>query len=385
MTGPHLIAVFGWALAAIALAGSLYALGAALVALWHLGPTAARRSRTEAVTLLKPLHGAEPRLLENLSSFLALDHAGPVQILFGAHRRDDPALEAVRALRAAHPDKRIDLVIDATQHGANGKIANLINMIGRAAHPVLVISDSDIAVAPDYLTRVLAALDAPGVGAVTCAYRGRGDAGFWSRMAAAGIDWQLLPGILFGVRMRLATPCMGSTIALSAQTLTAIGGFGAFADTLADDYATGEAVRGLGLKVAVPPMLVTHASADAGFAEFWRHEVRWGATILGVAPGRYVANVIAMPLPLALLAIPFAPGAGALATLAALIARTILAAAVGRASGAHPLSLLWLPVRDFLTFAAFLASFFARSVAWRDASLVIRRDGLIASGTETAQ
>jgi ceramide glucosyltransferase len=383
MSGPHLIAAFGWALAMIAFAGAFYALAASALVRWHLGAKTPGQPRTEAVTLLKPLYGDEPRLLENLSSFLALDHAGPVQVLFGAHRRDDPALAAVATLRATHPDRRIDLVVDATPHGANGKIANLINMAGHAAHPVLVISDSDIAVAPDYLTRVLAALDAPGVGAVTCAYRGRGDAGFWSRMGAAGIDWQLLPGILFGVRMRLAAPCMGSTIALSARTLAAIGGFAAFADTLADDYAIGEAVRAHGLKVAVPPMLVTHAGADAGFSEFWHHEVRWGATILGVAPGRYFANVIAMPLPLALLAIPLAPGPGALATLTALVARVVLAAAIGRAARARPLSLVWLPVRDILTFAAFVASFFVRSVAWRDSSLTIRGNGLIARGPET--
>ena len=377
----EIAAACGLGLAAMSALGSVYALAAAAVATVRLSGPSPPPRRSDAVTLLKPLHGAEPRLLENLSSFLALDHDGPVQLVFGTRRHDDPALAAVAALRAAFPERRIDLVVDAAPHGTNGKVANLINMVAHAEHGILVLSDSDIAVRRDYLSQVLGALYAPGVGAVTCAYRGRGDAGFWSRIGAAGIDWQLLPGVLFGTAMKLAAPCMGSTIALRAETLAAVGGFAEFADTLADDYALGEAIRARGLKVAVAPMLVTHAGDDADFAAFWRHEVRWGATILGVAPLRYCANVIAMPLPLALLAIAFAPGYGGIAALAALAARLVLGAAIGRAAGSRPASLWLLPLRDVLSFAVFAASFVARSVVWRDSSLRIER-GLIASAPE---
>ena len=141
----------------------------------------------------------------------------------------------------------------------------------------------------------------PARGRSAALYRGRGDAGFWSRLGAAGLDWHLLPGVLFGTRTRLATPCMGSTIALHAETLAEIGGFPAFADVLADDYAIGAAIRAHGLKVAVPPMLVTHGCADASFSELWRHELRWAATIRGLAPLGYAGQMITMPLPLALL------------------------------------------------------------------------------------
>ena len=380
MAPAHLIsAVLGWLLVAMAALGSLYTLAAAMVASRFLAGNAPPAPCAEAVTLLKPLHGAEPRLFENLSSFLAVDHDGPIQLLLGLGGADDPALAAVERLRAAYPSARIDVVMDATPHGANGKIANLINMAPHAAHPLLVLSDSDIAAEPDYLARVLAALDGPGVGGVTCAYRGRGDAGFWSRLGAAGLDWQLLPGVLFGTRMGLATPCMGSTIALRAETLAAIGGFAAFADVLADDYAIGAAIRARGLKMVVPPMLVAHGCDDASFTALWQHELRWGATIRGVAPLGYIGQVLAMPLPLALLAAPLAPSAAALAVLGALAARLVLAATIGRIARSNPLPLWWLPLRDLLTFASFVASFFTRSVAWRDSGLVLQRDGLIAA------
>ncbi|MEO5865983.1 MAG: bacteriohopanetetrol glucosamine biosynthesis glycosyltransferase HpnI [Sphingomonas sp.] len=383
MATAHLVAAsLGLLLLAAVAAGVGYTLAAAIVTARFFRPTARPARRAEAVTLLKPLHGDEPRLLDNLATFITLDHDGPVQLLLGVQRHDDPAIAVVDRLRARFPAARIDLVVDPRPHGANGKIANLINMAPHAAHPVLVLSDSDIAVAPDYLARVLAALDAPGVGAVTAPYRARGDTGFWSRVGAAGLDWHMLPGVVFGVSAGLATPCMGSTIALHAETMAAIGGFGAFADTLADDYAIGQAIRAHGERVAVLPMLVTHAGADASLVALWRHEVRWGATIRGVEPVGYAAGIIAMPLPLALLMVPLHPFAGAGAILAAWAARTFLAAAIGRATGTRPLPLALLPLRDCLTFATFLASFFARSVDWRGSSLRMRHDGLIAADPE---
>jgi ceramide glucosyltransferase len=376
-------AIFGWILLAMALVGALYTLAAAVVLARFFARQQPVSRRRDAVTLLKPLYGDEPRLIDNLSTFLTLDHDGPVQLLLGVQRADDPAIAKIEALRTRFPAARIDLIVDPTPHGANRKIANLTNMLPHAAHQVLVLSDSDIAVAPDYLSRVLTALDSPGVGAVTSAYVGRGDAWFWSRLGSAGIDWHLLPGVVFGVSMGLATPCMGSTIALRAETLAAIGGFRAFADTLADDYAIGQAVTALGLKVAVPPMLVTHAGTDESFTALWRHEVRWQATILGVEPVGYSAGVIAMPFPLAVLGVPIHPITGAAVALAALAARLVLVTIIRQTTGARPASRLLLPMRDCLTFAEFVASFFARSVDWRGSDLKMKRDGQISAGSET--
>jgi len=177
----NLFSGIGWALVGLSVAGSVYTLAAAWVLVRFLGQRAVQPVRGDAVTLLKPLYGAEPRLLDNLSSFCTLDHEGPVQIVVGVQRADDPALDVVAELRARFPQMRIDLVAGAGVVAANGKVANLIAMAPHAAHDVLVLSDSDMAVPPDYISHILAALDAPGVGAVTCAYHGRGDAGFSSR------------------------------------------------------------------------------------------------------------------------------------------------------------------------------------------------------------
>lgn len=381
---PPIVTLLGCMLLVLAGVGIAYTIASAIVLKRFFVHQMIPSRRRDSVTLLKPLHGSEPMLGANLATFLAQNHDGAVQLLCGVQRADDPAISVVAGLAAACPDSSMDLVIDPASHGASGKVSNLINMMPKAVHPVLVLSDSDMAVAPDYLARILAALDLPGTGAVTCLYRGRGDEGFWSRLGAAGLSYQFLPGAVFGIALGLARPCMGSTIALRRETLDRIGGFARFADVLADDYAIGEAIHGLGLKVAVPPMLVVHGSAERSFAELWRHEVRWSATVRGVVPGAYVGSVIGMPVPVALLGAALVPahGIGLAMLLLALLARALLVRAVDRQAG-EPTAPLWLlPLRDCLTFAIFVATFFTRSVDWRGQRLRMGADGRIMADPE---
>jgi len=377
-----IIAGLAWGMLGLSLIGSAYMVAAAITLRSFLSPAAVAARRSDAVTILKPLHGAEPRLADNLATFLAQDHDGPIQLLCGVQRADDPAIVAIEALRARFPRARIDLFVDPTSHGANGKIANLINLEPHIAHEIVVLSDSDMTVNPDYLSRLLAALDMPRTGAVTIAYNGRGDAGFWSRIAAAGLSWQFLPGVVFGSARGLARPCMGSTIAMRRETLTAIGGFATFADVLADDYAIGEAVAALGLEIAMPAMLVTHASTERNFGELWRHELRWGATVRDVVPVAYLTSVIAMPLPLALLATPVLPLPAALLASLAFLVRLAVAIVADRRTGARTAPLWLLPLRDCLTFTVFIASLTVRSVDWRGATLRMAQRGRISAEPE---
>ncbi|WP_066811673.1 bacteriohopanetetrol glucosamine biosynthesis glycosyltransferase HpnI [Sphingomonas asaccharolytica] len=377
-----IIAGLAWAVLGLSLIGSAYMVAAAITLRSFFSPVAVAARRNDAVTILKPLRGAEPRLADNLATFLEQDHDGPVQLLCGVQRPDDPAIAAVEALRTRFPQARIDLIVDPTSHGANGKIANLINLEPHIVHGVVVLSDSDMTVNPDYLSRLLAALDMPRTGAVTIAYNGRGDAGFWSRIAAAGLSWQFLPGVVFGAAHVLARPCMGSTIAMRRETLAAIGGFAAFADVLADDYAIGEAVAALGLEVTMPPMLVTHASTERSFGELWRHELRWGATVRDVVPIAYAMGVIAIPFPLALLAIPILPLPALVLAGLALLARLSPTIVADRLGGARTAPLWLLPLRDCLTFTVFIASLTVRSVDWRGATLRMAQRGRISAQPE---
>lgn len=377
-----MITLLAWLPAALSLIGSLYMLAALVTFRRFFAAAVAPQPGTEGVTILKPLYGAEPRLTDNLASFLEQRHDGPIQLLCGVHRPDDGAVAAVEALKARHPSARIDLIVDPTPHGANGKVANLINLEPHIAHDIFALSDSDMVARPDYLAELLTALEQSDTGIVTLAYHGRGDAGFWSRVAAAGLSWQFLPGVIFGAAHGLAKPCMGSTIAMRRETLAAIGGFAAFADVLADDYAIGEAVAARGLAVRLPPMLVAHASIEADFGALWRHELRWGGTVRDVVPLSYAMGVIAMPFPLALLALPLLPLPGLALAGFALLVRLLVVLAVDRQAGARTAPLWLLPLRDCLTFAVFIASLTVRSVDWRGAVLRMEPEGRITAEPE---
>jgi ceramide glucosyltransferase len=366
------------------IAGSVYA----LVAIWaaHAFQRAARGSPPATyppVTILKPLHGAEPNLHAALSSFCLQNYPAPLQIVLGVADPADTAAATARRLIAELPDRDIALVIDPRRHGANAKVSNLINMQGQARHDVLLIADSDIAVSPDYLTGVAAALDQPDVGLVTCLYHGVPSTGLWSRLAAAAIDYHFLPNVLVGLKLRLATPCFGSTIAVRKSTLAGIGGLQSVADQLADDYALGMAVRRAGRKVAIPPLLVSHACAERSLRELLMHEIRWARTIRGVDSPGFAGLAITYAVPLALLGVilgGLTPAAWILAI--ALVCRFALQAELHRLFRLRN-GIFWLgPIRDILSFTVFVASFFGRRVEWRGHRYAVNADQTLAYSSE---
>jgi ceramide glucosyltransferase len=372
-----ILAALGWGFAVLAAAGCLYTVMTAVFVLRFFSGPPARQLVSDPVTILKPLHGSEAGLDRNLTSFFAEARSQKAQIVFGVQDPADPAAAAARALAARHPDVRADLCIDDAEHGLNRKISNLINMTPHAAHAVLVLSDSDIGAPPHYLARVVSALAAPTVGVVTCPYYGRGETGVWSDLAAMGISYQFLPNLVTGVSLGMAKPCMGSTIALRRETLERIGGFEAFRDVLADDYALGAAVRGLGLKSVVTPVLVSHSCSETSVREIFAHELRWARTIRGVDYAGHMGSVVTHPLPLALMSIALlGVSAASLAGLgAALLTRLVLMTAIDRVIDRR-LGPLWLwPLRDILSFIVFVASFFGRAVVWRGETFHVTTDG----------
>jgi ceramide glucosyltransferase len=318
------------------------------------------------VTILKPLYGAEPDLHAHLASFCRQDYPAPVQILFGVADAADPAVAVVRDLIAEFPDRNLTLVISSRRHGANAKVSNLVNMHSEARHEILVISDSDIVVPRDHLKVVVAALAEPGVGLVTCLYRGAAARGVWSRLAAAAIDYHFLPNVLVGLKLGLATPCFGSTIAVTKTTLARFGGLQSVADQLADDHALGSSVRQAGLKVVIPPLIVTHVCAERSLRDLLLHEIRWARTIRSVNSFGFTGLIITHALPLALLGMALGGlTPAALLVPATLVCRYALAAELRRHFSLRDY-FFWLgPIRDLFSFVVFVASFFGRRLEWR--------------------
>jgi ceramide glucosyltransferase len=323
------------------------------------------------VTILKPLYSDEPGLLDNLRSFCLQDYPGNVQIIFGVQEPHDSAIATVERLRRVLPGSDLDLVIDTKAHGLNRKVSNLVNMAPRIRYDVVVLADSDIRVDPSHLSRVIAALEEPGIGAVTCLYYGVALTGIWARLGVLFINAQFLPSILVGLAFGLARPCFGSTLAFRRASLAAIGGFEPFADCLADDYAMGQALRTHAGKIAIPSFAVAHICTETSFGELWRHQLRWARTIRSIDPIGYTGSALGHPLPWALIAALLGAGSTALlpAIAIALVAtacRMTILREVERAY-ALPSQPYWLvPASDLLSFAVFVVSFLRWDVSWRD-------------------
>ena len=329
-----------------------------------------------AVSVLKPLHGAEPGLYENLRSFVEQDYPA-VQLVLGVNHPEDGALEAARALIRDRPDDDIALIVDRRVRGSNQKVANLENMLPAARHHTLVLADSDMRVDPRYLAAMAAPLADERVGVVTCLYKGVSTGGLWSDLGALQINFGFLPNALLGNALGIGNGCFGATIALRRATLRRIGGFARVRDELADDQRIGDAVRAQGLAVELSPYLVEAQVWEPSLAALWRHELRWARTVRGIAPLGFAGSAMTHPLAIALLAVGIV-GFGS--TVGILFAATCLLrwATVGvmaRTLGLPILKLWLLPLRDLLSFAVFIASFFGRRVSWRDQNLYVEPNG----------
>lgn len=333
----------------------------------------------EPVTVLKPLFGAEPLLEEALASFCQQDHA-PLQIVFGVRDADDLAIAVARRVMARFPDRDIALVVDPTPHGRNRKVANLINMAQHARYDVLLISDSDVHVASDTISRLLDALDQPGVGLVTAPYGGRPATNtVAAHLGVSGIGHGFLPGTLMA-RALGRRDCLGATMAIRRSTLDAVGGLPALSRHVADDHMLGLLVQQLGLDVAMARCVPVTTVPETSLRDLFQHELRWSRTIASFVPLKFAASAVQYPIAWALLAFA-ATGfdvVGFTLVAAVWLARAVAAVAIDRmlALTSYRVALLLLPLRDVLSLAVVVATFAGTEIKWRGEVMHARRTRL---------
>jgi len=260
------------------------------------------------VSVLKPLCGVDPLTELALESFFLIDYPD-YQLVFGVQSETDPVLAVLAKLRARYPERDVAVVVDATLHGSNRKVSNLINMLPEAKRELLVISDADIHVPVYFLDRVVAALEQPNVGLVTTLYTGLpGTPGLPALLGASQINYTFLPGALLA-RQLGRQDCLGVTMALSKAVLAEVGGLEAVANNLADDQVLGRLVLARGYKLALAEVVPATTVAEVDFASLFRHELRWARTIRALVPVPYAASVLQFSLFWAALTVLLAGGA----------------------------------------------------------------------------
>ena len=332
------------------------------------------------VSILKPLKGTDPDVYESFRSHCQQDYP-EYEIIFGVSDPADPAATGVQELQREFAGYPIRLMVCAEKLGPNVKVSNLEQMARAARYEHLIVNDSDIRVAPDYLRRIMAPFvagrDAGGpsngkpVGMVTCLYRGVAANGLGSRLEALGISTDFCPGVLAAHQLEGGLHFgLGSTLAFRRADLERIGGFRAIVDYLADDYELGRRIAELGLEVQLSDVVVeTHLPAY-DLRGFWNHQVRWARGVRDSRPGGYFGLVSTFGLMWALLtliATQAVPWSWDLLGIVVLL-RLAVALAVGGAvlRDRHLLGQLWLlPVRDLIAVAVWMVSLAGHTVTWR--------------------
>src|SRR5580693_96544 len=288
-----------WCGIAVTASAAVYTVAAAIAVRVKLrSDYSVRPGEAPAVTILKPLCGDEHELYECLRSFCDQDYP-KFQIVFGVADGADPAAEVVSRLQREFPKIDLKLVVDRRQHGSSRKVSNLMNMMPLAQHDLLVISDSDVRVPRDYLSRIVPPLLDPDVGIVTCPYQGTPRSGLWSLLGSMFINDWFIPSVRVAALSGSRAFAFGVTIALRRQVLASIGGLAAIANQLADDYRLGELTRARGLRTILSDVVVETCVDERSFGGLVRHELRWLRTIRAVRPIGYTLSFMTFSVPVA--------------------------------------------------------------------------------------
>lgn len=380
---------FGRILAAAFDVATIAAIGYAAVAIVSVARFRRREPEPDtvadlpAVSLLVPLHGAEPGLEENLRAFALQDY--PVyQLVLGVALAEDRALEIAQRVAAALPDRNIEINVGEVPSARNPKIANVLSMMRLVRHKVLVLADSDTRVEPAYIRSVTARLHEAGVGVVTCLFAGVPDGSFSSKLGAMFMNEQFIPSVLVNQLFGPTRHCLGPTNAVRSAVLSAIGGFEALAPHLADDFMLGNYVAARGLRVVISPYIVRTIVSDSSLAMLWSHELRWHRTIRGVQPAGYAGMFLTYPVPLALLAFVLAPRPRRLAALfVAAIARIALQRVSASALGVTSAPTWLVLPRDLFGIAVWACGLTGNAIRWRGAQLHVEAGNVLAERPET--
>jgi len=329
-------------------------------------------SSLPAVTILKPVHGMEPRLRENLASLFLQDYPD-YEIILGAREAENAALQAAEEVRQRYPQVKCRIVISGPPTWPNAKVFSLDRMIAASSNDYFVISDSDVVVAPDFLRNVIPPLLDRKVGLVTCPYRGIPAADFSSSLEALGMSVEMPSGVMVADMMEGMRFAMGAVMATRRDALAKIGGIAATADFYSDDFVLGNEVWRAGYEVVLSHHLVGHVLVPRSFQQTFGDQLRWMKSTRYSRPKGHVGSVLTFAMPFGVLGLAAAAALGhsrlGIALLVwAFLNRVIQCVAVGWGVIRDPraLTLCWLyPLRDFQGFLTWVGSFTSRNFFWR--------------------
>ena len=376
--GIAVLALILASLLALLLAGSwVYCLLMMIAARSYLAARVPTSQHTEPISVLKPLHGLDEGLEENLRSFFLQDYPD-FELLFAARYADDPCWTIVDRLCSEYPAIPCRRFVTGEPPYPNAKVYSVAMMLEAANHDLVVMSDSDIRVGPEMLGTLAAEFSPGTVGVATCPYRAVPGGSFWSLLEALGMNTEFWGGCLTARLVERGVKfAVGPTSVARRSVLQAIGGFERFREYLAEDFVMGQFAAEAGYGVILSSYVVEHRIGAQSWRPNFGHRLRWNRSSRRSRPAGYVGQLFTNPLPLSLLLVAVSPSLWPVLIPTALL-RGLAAQAVARRVLHDSLSARYwflIPVQDLLSFAFWIAGFFGNTIEWRGRKYWLRRDG----------
>ncbi len=372
-----------WIFLVPALGGSVYALLCILAVIRFRMQAAGRHEFAvefwPPVTVLKPVHGLEKNQRENLRSTCIQDYP-EFQVVFSVQSAEDAAIPLLHEIQKEFGDRRVTVAIENCRAGTNGKINNMIGGLRHARYDVLVISDSDVRLRPDYLKTIVAPLSHSGVGCACTLYKAACAETWFEKMELLTLNADFMANVLFAHISGASKFCLGASVALHRSTLAQVGGLEALSDYLVEDYEMGRRIWELGKKIAVLPYFVDTIVDLKTPAQWWEHQIYWDQNTRAARPVAFFATALIRSVPFALLysAVRMWDATGLWVMAGALGIRLASAAVIlgwGLRDREGLRSLGLLIIRDISSLVTWLLAFTKRTTIWRGTSFVLTRDG----------
>ena len=379
----------GWhdAILLLAAAPLVFYVAATIAALRFFQRERARKLRpyTPPVSLLKPVRGADFATYENYASFCRQNYPD-YEILFAVNDANDEAVPFIHGLMKEFPARRIRLLIGAENRGANRKVNKLARLTHEALHEILVLTDGDVRVGPNYLNEVVAPFIEESTGAVTSFYRAVTEKNIAAELEAIGASSDFFAGVLMADVTEGINFALGASIVTTKRWLFKIGGFESIAGMLADDYELGFRIARAGGRVLLSREAVWTTYPAQTVKTFWDHQVRWARTVRLCRPLSYLGLSFTLGLPWAVVAAVVAPAKWIAASylLAYVILRLVMAWTVGVwGVGDEVLRRkIWLvPFRDAIYFFVWVAGFVSRRIVWGGEEYFIAKGKMVRVAT----
>lgn len=343
-------------------------------------PSPAREEGALSVSLLKPIRGIDANIRTNLLSYLEQDYSD-YEVLFGMLDEDDPAVDVIQKITEDKPKSR--LYIGSDIEGFNNKVSILHNLAKHSSGEIIIITDADTQVTPNFIERIVAPFARSEVGMVTCMYRGTKGKTVADALEALHMTCVFSPGVAAADALGGISFGLGAAIAIRKDLLDKFGGFESIRNYLADDFQLGRKTAQLGYDVVLSDYVIDIILSGERFIDVLKRELRWSVTTRVSRPCGHFGLIVTFGFVYALLfAVSSSFSRTAWTTLAIVVGVRFISAywgSIGMGDRGFIRRAWQLPVRDILSFLIWVMGYFCRSVTWRGRKLTLSKNGIIVS------